>query len=149
MKRRMFIKGAIASNLLLVSHFILPNASAELSREIFSSKDADEAMKALLGEAKAEESDKIEIKAPELAENGAVVPIEVISTIEGTTKIALVITDNPTPLAGQFTFSEGLDSNIKLRCKIGKPSDVIAIVTAGDKIYTHKVHVKVTNGGCA
>ncbi len=149
MQRRTFIKGAIASNLLLVSHFILPNASAALSRDIFNSKDADEAMKALLGEAKAEESDKIEIKAPELAENGAVVPIEVISTIEGTTKIALVVINNPTPLAGQFTFSEGLDSNIKLRCKIGKPSDVIAVISAGDKIYTKKIHVKVTKGGCA
>jgi sulfur-oxidizing protein SoxY len=149
MQRRTFIKGAIASNLLLVSHFILPNASAALSRDIFSSSSADDAMKALLGEAKAEESDKIEIKAPELAENGAVVPIEVISSIEGTEKIALVIVNNPTPLAGQFTFSEGLDSNIKLRCKIGKPSDVIAVITVGDKVYTKKIHVKVTKGGCA
>lgn len=149
MQRRTFIKGAIASNLLLVSNFILPNAHANLAREIFSSSSADDAMKALLGEAKAEESDKIEIKAPELAENGAVVPIEVISSIPGTEKIALVVTDNPTPLAGQFTFGEGIDSNIKIRCKIGKPSDVVAVVNAGGKVYTKKVHVKVTKGGCA
>lgn len=149
MQRRTFIKGAIASNLLLISSFILPNANAALAREIFSSSSADEAMKALLGEAKAEESDKIELKAPELAENGAVVPIEVISSIPGTEKIALVVINNPTPLAGQFTFAEGIDSNIKIRCKIGKPSDVVAIINANGKVYTKKVHVKVTKGGCA
>lgn len=148
MQRRTFIKAAVASNLVLASNFILSNASAKLSRDIFASTDVDEAMKAILGEAKAEESDKITIIAPELAENGAMVPIEIISDIESTAKIAIVVTNNPTPLAGQFTFAEGLDANIKLRCKIGKPSDVVAIVTAGDKVYSKTVNVKVTKGGC-
>ncbi len=148
MQRRTFIKGAIATNLVLASNFILPNASAKLARDIFEATDADEAMKALLGEAKAEESDKITIKAPELAENGAIVPVEIISEIDSTEKIAIIIVDNPTPLAGQFTFGEGISANAKVRYKIAQESDLMAVVTAGDKVYTSKVHIKVTAGGC-
>ena len=148
MQRRTFIKGAIAANLVLASNFILPNASAELARDIFDATDAEEAMKVLLGEAKAEESDKITIKAPELAENGAIVPVEIISEIDSTEKIAVIIIDNPTPLAGQFTYGEGISPNIKARYKIAQESDLMAVVTAGKKAYTAKVHIKVTAGGC-
>lgn len=148
MQRREFIKGAVAANLMLAVQFISPNAAAKIDREVFSSKTADEAMKGILGDIKAEESDKIMIKAPELAENGANVPIEVKTDIEGAERIVLVVLENPTPLAGEFIFGEGVTPNIKTRCRIGKPSDVVVMVAAGDKIYTNKAFVKVTKGGC-
>lgn len=148
MQRREFIKGAVAANLMLAVQFISPNAAANIDREVFSAKTADEAMKAILGDIEAEQSDKIIIKAPELAENGANVPIEINTDIEGAQRIVLVVVENPTPLAGEYIFGEGVPANIKTRCRIGKPSDVVVMVAAGDKIYTNKAYVKVTKGGC-
>lgn len=147
MKRRAFIKGTVVASLASGAITLAPNAFAEWSKENFEAKDLDSAIAGIKA-GDAEVSDKIKIKAPEIAENGMVVPITVTSEIEGTTSISIVIAKNPTPLVAVYEFGEGAIPSVKNRVKMGKSSDVIAIVKAGDKVYKNHVAVKVTKGGC-
>jgi sulfur-oxidizing protein SoxY len=104
-------------------------------------------MKAL-GMANAAESKDIQIRAPEIAENGAVVPIDVTSTIPGTTSISVFIDKNPFPYTGTFDVSQGALPFVHLRVKIGESSPVRVVVAAGGKHFTTAKEVKVTIGGC-
>ena len=88
------------------------------------------------------------IEAPEIAENGAVVPIEITSNIPGTKSIAVVVDKNPFPLIGQFQFGEGAVPFVKLNIKMGETSEVRAIAQAGGKSYAAVKEIKVTIGGC-
>lgn len=149
MERRAFIKGSLAASIAAGAGFVAPSAMAKWSKEAFEAKTVEDASKVVYGdEAKAEESDKIKLKAPELAENGAVVPVQVTSEIEGTESISVFIKENPVALAATFHFGEGAVASAKTRLKMGKTTDVIAIAKAGDKLYTNKIVVKVTKGGC-
>ncbi len=152
MKRRSFLKSTIvasATGVAVSAGILSPNmALAEKhGNDPFKAKSVDEVLK-MLGATDAEASDKIKIKAPEIAENGAVVPVTITSEIEGTTEIISISSKNPTPLAAKYTFGEGAAPSIKSRLKMGKSGDVIALVKAGDKFYTAKAGVKVTKGGC-
>ena len=144
MKRRSFLRGTIAATGAVV---VAPSAIAKWSKETFE-VDAVDALLTALGADKAEDSDKIKIKAPEIAENGAVVPITVTSEVEGTTNIYLITKEGTAPLTAAFTFGELAIPSVKSRIKMGKSSDVIAIVKADDKFYKASVPVKVTKGGC-
>ena len=93
-------------------------------------------------------SDKIKLKAPEIAENGAVVPIRVSSTLENIESISLLVEKNPTPLTAQFKMFPGLKPYFKIRVRMGETSKVVAIVKAGGKSYSTSSEVKVTIGGC-
>ncbi|MBL4773615.1 MAG: thiosulfate oxidation carrier protein SoxY [Alcanivoracaceae bacterium] len=93
-------------------------------------------------------SDKIKLKAPEIAENGAVVPIQVSSTLENIETISLLVEKNPTPLTAQFKMFPGLKADFKIRVRMGETSKVIAVVQAGGKSYSAESEVKVTIGGC-
>jgi Predicted secreted protein len=94
------------------------------------------------------ESKDISIKAPDIAENGAVVPVEVTSSIAGTTGIAIFAEKNATPLIASFTMSNGAEGYVSTRIKMGQTAMVRAVVTAGGKTYTAAKEVKVTIGGC-
>ena len=96
----------------------------------------------------AEESKAIEIRAPDIAENGAVVPIDITSNIPGTTSISVFIEKNPFPYTGTFDVSQGAVPYVHLRVKIGESSPVRVVVAAGGKHYTAAKEVKVTIGGC-
>ncbi len=85
---------------------------------------------------------------PEIAENGAVVPIEITSRIPGTTSISVVAEKNPFPLVAHFDFLEGALPFVKLNMKMGETSDVRVIAQAGGKSYSASRNVKVTIGGC-
>ncbi len=93
-------------------------------------------------------SDKVKLKAPEIAENGAVVPIQVSSTLENIESISILVEKNPTPLTAQFKMFPGLKPDFKIRVRMGETSKVIAVVQAGGKSYTAESEVKVTIGGC-
>ena len=147
MKRRYFLKGTLAASAATAVALVAPSALAEWSKETFEATGFDAAMAALGGD-KAEASDKITIKAPEIAENGMVVPITVSTDIEGVSSIHLLIKENPSPVAASFTLSEKAIPSVKSRIKMGKSSDVVALVKAGDKTYSKTVAVKVTKGGC-
>ena len=122
-------------------------ALAAWNKEAFGAKTPADALKSL-GTANAEASKAVLIEAPQIAENGAVVPIEITSNVPGTTAIAVVIDKNPFPLAGKFEFKEGALPFVKLNVKMGETSDVRVIATAGGKHYAASKEIKVTIGGC-
>lgn len=113
----------------------------------FESKAVADAMKAL-GAANAVESRDIVITAPDIAENGAVVPIEIVSRIPGTTSISVIAEKNPFPLAATMDFAGGAEPYAYVRIKMGQTSNVRAVVAAGGKFFTAAKEVKITIGGC-
>lgn len=120
---------------------------AQDPRAGFSMKTIPDAMKALGAQSPAV-SAAVQIKAPEIAENGAVVPIGVESKLPGTESITLLVEKNPQPLAASFNIPAGTEANVSTRVKIGESSDVYALVKAEGKFYMAKKEVKITIGGC-
>ena len=120
---------------------------AAWNEQAFGAKTAADALQGI-GASGAAASKDIVIEAPQIAENGAVVPIEISSNIPGTTAIAVVIEKNPFPLAGRFEFKEGAAPFVKLNVKMGETSDVRVVATAGGKSFTAAREIKVTIGGC-
>jgi len=149
MKRRSFLKSTIVASVTGVAvgaGIISPN-TAFAAADITKATSVDEVLK-MLGATGAAASGDIKIKAPEIAENGAVVPVGITSKIAGTTEIISITAANPTPFAAKYTFGEGAVTAVKSRFKMGKTTDVVVIVKAGGKYYTAKTNVKVTKGGC-
>jgi sulfur-oxidizing protein SoxY len=122
-------------------------ALAAWNKGAFDAKTTADAMKAL-GVTDAAESKDIQIRAPEIAENGAVVPIDITSAIPGTTSISVFVEKNPFPYTGTFDVSQGALPFVHLRVKIGESSPVRVVVAAGGKYFTTAKEVKVTIGGC-
>jgi sulfur-oxidizing protein SoxY len=148
--RRSFMKAGGAAALLAAfgGALLKPGrALAAWNKGAFEAKNIADAMKSV-GVSNAEESKAIEIRAPEIAENGAVVPIDITSNIPGTTSISVFIEKNPFPYTGTFDFSQGAVPYVHLRVKIGESSPVRVVATAGGKHYTTAKEVKVTIGGC-
>jgi sulfur-oxidizing protein SoxY len=112
----------------------------------FESKALDAAMKSL-GAANVIESKDITITAPDIAENGAVVPIAVTSKIANTQSISIIAEKNPFPLAATFDITSS-DAYVSTRVKMGQTSNVRAVVKADGKYYMAVKEVKVTVGGC-
>lgn len=134
--------GALALAMLApVRAFAAWNAAA------FDAKSVGDALKAINAGAAAS-NDGIVIDAPQIAENGAVVPIEVTSNIPGTTSISVLIEKNPFPLAAKFDFKEGALPYVKVNAKIGETSNVRVVAEAGGKTFSAMKEVKVTIGGC-
>jgi sulfur-oxidizing protein SoxY len=151
-KRRLFLKGSVAASAVGVAvgaGLLTPQAVlAAWPEAAFTAKTVDEAQKALLGSDAATESADINVKAPDIAENGAVVPITVDTSIEGVESIAIIASENPVPLVANFVMGEGAMGYCGTRIKMGKTGDVVALVKAGDAVYSAKKNVKVTIGGC-
>jgi sulfur-oxidizing protein SoxY len=122
-------------------------ALAARNQGAFEAKSAVDAMRSL-GVSNAEDSKDIVIRAPDIAENGAVVPIDITSNIPGTTSISVFIEKNPFPYTGTFDFAAGAVPFVHLRAKMGETSPVRVVVAAGGKFYTTAKEVKVTIGGC-
>ena len=122
-------------------------ALAAWNKDAFGAKSAADALRSL-GAANAAASNDLVIEAPQIAENGAVVPIEVTSNIPGTSAIAVLIEKNPFPLAGRFEFKEGALPFVKVNVKMGETSDVRVVAEAGGRHYTASREIKVTIGGC-
>jgi len=101
-----------------------------------------------IGATSAADSDQILLKAPEIAENGAIVPVEITSRIPGTQALYIVADKNPQPLVAIFEITEGLEPFISTRIKLGESSKVRVLVKAGNKFYVATQEVKVTIGGC-
>ncbi len=133
-----------ALGLLLLKPFA---ALAAWNEQAFGAKTPADALKGI-GAASPAPSKDIVIEAPQIAENGAVVPIEISSNIPGTSAIAVVIEKNPFPLAGRFEFKEGALPFVKVNVKMGETSDVRVVATAGGKHFAASKEIKVTIGGC-
>ncbi|MCK7578259.1 MAG: thiosulfate oxidation carrier protein SoxY [Chromatiales bacterium] len=148
-KRRTLVKGSLAAGAVVGAGLIAPRAFADWNAAAFQAKDIPTAMTGLLGSDSAEVSDKITIKAPDIAENGAVVPVTVETDLEGVTSISLIASKNQLPLIASFEFLDpSLAPFVSTRIKMAETADVIAVVKAGDKLYKNSKTVKVTVGGC-
>jgi len=151
-KRRVFLKGSLAASAVgaaLGVGLLKPQeVLAAWAKDAFESKEKDAAMKALLGDAATTESADIEIKAPDIAENGAVVPVTVTAKMEGVESISVFAVNNPSPLIAHFVLGEGAKGFVSTRIKMGKTGDVVGVVKAGGKLLSAKKEVKVTIGGC-
>ena len=150
-KRRVFLKRSAAAGAVGVAvgaGLLAPQAVlAAWPKAAFEAKKIDEAIGALMGSPGTEASDKITIKAPDIAENGAVVPVTV-STDMAAESIAVIAEQNPSPLAAAFNMGPGAQGYVSTRIKMGKTGDVVAVVKAGGKLYANRKGVKVTIGGC-
>jgi sulfur-oxidizing protein SoxY len=151
-KRRIFLKGSLAAGAVgaaVGAGLLSPReVLAAWPEEAFKSKEINVALKTLLGADAAEASADIEVKAPDIAENGAVVPITVETKLKGIESITLLAAKNPVPLVANFGIGKTADGFVSTRIKMGATGDVIAIVKAGGKLFSAKKEVKVTIGGC-
>ena len=148
-RRKALKRGGGLLAMLLAAGVLKPGESLAQAwnESAFSMKTVPDAMKAL-GAQNPAASDAILIKAPEIAENGAVVPIGVESKLPGTESITLLIEKNPQPLAASFGIPAGTEANVATRVKMGTSSDVYALVKADGKFYVAKKEIKITLGGC-
>jgi sulfur-oxidizing protein SoxY len=150
--RRTLLKGAGASGALaaaIAAGVLKPSQAlaAEWNKNAFEAKDLAGALKGI-GATGAAESKDITIKAPDIAENGAVVAVEVVSNLPNTQSISVLVDKNPSPLAAHFDFSNGALPQVAVRLKLGQSSKVEVVVKAGGKSYIAAKEVKVTVGGC-
>lgn len=151
-KRRVFLRGTMAAgaaSAAAMTGLLTPQAViAAWNQSAFDAKAIDEAIEGTMGSSTTAASDAITIKAPDIAENGAVVPVSVKASIADVTSIALLVEKNGTPMSAVFNFPKGTLGDVSTRLKMGKTGDVIAVVKAGGKLYSARKSVKVTIGGC-
>ena len=151
--RRVIVQGAIAGGLTLavVAPLSEAHAAADASKwpkDAFAQKTEADAITALYAGKTPETSDKISLDAPEIAENGAVVPVSVSTTLPDVTSISIVVSENPFPLAASYPISSGTSPMVANRLKMAKTSKVIALVASGGGVFSASKEVKVTVGGC-
>jgi sulfur-oxidizing protein SoxY len=151
--RRTIIKGALAGGLAGLG--LVPARSARAAadpgswpRDAFAQKNAAAAIKALYDGKTPQASDKVDLDAPEIAENGAVVPVSVSTTLPDVTSIAIVVSGNPFPLAARYVIAPGTSAMVANRLKMAKTGKVLALVESGGKVFSASKEVKVTVGGC-
>lgn len=150
MQRRHFLKNTMATGAIALaasSGLLVPLQVLAWNKKAFDAKDVQSAMKGSLGTELTEASDKIHIKAPDIAENGAVVPVTISSTLSDVKSITILSEKNGTPLIAKFNL-KGAQAFVSTRIKMGKTSNVIAICESGGKFYSARKEVKVTIGGC-
>jgi len=151
MQRRTFMKGTLAASGVAVAvsaGLLSPRAVlAAWPKSAFGAKSIPDALSGL-GISNPITSKDIKIKAPDIAENGAVVPVTVKTSISGVTSISILTEKNASPLAANFNLKGSAQGMVATRIKMQKTSPVIAIVKAGGKAYKASKEVKVTIGGC-
>jgi sulfur-oxidizing protein SoxY len=116
-------------------------------KDAFTQKSEADTIKTLYGK-EATDSGQVKLDAPEIAENGAVVPISVSTTLTEVSSIAFVVPENPNVLAAYYRIPPGTMPNVANRLKMAKTTNVTVIVEAGGKLYSATKEVKVTVGGC-
>lgn len=152
LERRDFVRTAGAAGILalLAANGFLGSAGAkaELWNEAaFDAESLEDALQALLDGPSTDSSD-IAIVAPDIAENGAVVPVGVVATLGGVESIAILCEKNPHPLAAIYEIPSGTHADVKTRVKMAGTSNVVVLVRASGKVYVAKKEIKVTRGGC-
>ena len=151
MQRRTFLKGSLAASAAGVAAgagLLVPGSVlADWNKAAFDAKDMSAAMTAIAGGA-GEASADIKIKAPDIAENGAVVPVNVSTVMDGVESISIFAANTGTPLTSSYNLGESAEGFVSTRIKMGKTADVVALVKAGGKLHSAKKEVKVTIGGC-
>ena len=151
MNRRTLLKRTLAVSAVSVAAsagLLAPGqALAAYPTAAFEAKDSAAALSAALGSGSFEHSDDIKIKAPDIAENGSVVPVTISSSLAGVESISLLSESNNSPMVASFNLN-GSQAFISTRIKMGKTGNVLAVVKSGGKLYANKKDVKVPIGGC-
>jgi sulfur-oxidizing protein SoxY len=147
-RRQFFINlGKTAGYLALVTS--LPKlAWAKWNEKAFRATNLDAAIKAKYGDLPIVDSSEVKLKAPAIAENGAVVPIKVKTNLANVKSISLFVKDNPSPLVTTLHIGPSSLADIQIRIRMGKTSEVTALIEADGKLHRATQQVKVTIGGC-
>lgn len=147
-RRALLIRSAATALVATVGSMVTTRfAFAAWNKAAFEAKSMADAYKGL-GAAQTAESGDIQILASDIAENGAVVPLQAVSKIPGTTQISFLVEKNPNMLAAVFEIGPDLLPDVTTRIKMGQTSNVTVLVKAGDKFFTATKEIKVTLGGC-
>ena len=118
------------------------------NKAAFEAKNTNDVMKALGGSAPTESKD-VTITGPDIAENGAVVPVGAATTLPGVKRLLILVEKNPSALTAVFDVTDAIEANVSTRVKMGQSSDVYAVAMMGDgKALFAKKEIKVTLGGC-
>ena len=151
MNRRNVLKtgsGAALMGVLAAAGIIRPGlALADWNKAAFDAKSMADTLKAL-GAATPAESKDVQVTGPDIAENGAVVPVGVASSLPNISLVAILIEKNPNALAAAFTLPEGTEANVQTRVKMGQTSNIYALVKSDGKFFMATKEIKVTLGGC-
>ena len=126
----------------------LAAAQAGWNKAAFDAKNVDDVMKAL-GLARPVESKEVTLTAPDIAENGAVVPVAAATALPGVKRLLFLVEKNPNTLAGWFDLSDAVEASVSTRIKMAETSRVYAVATTADnRVLFAQKQVKVTLGGC-
>lgn len=149
MKRRDALKNSAAVFGMLMAAGLLPQAAqAAYNKNAFDAKTVADVIKALGASAPAESKD-VTLTAPDIAENGAVVPLGAATSLPNVKQMLVLVEKNPNTLVASFAVSDAVDANFVTRAKLGQSSDVYAVAITNDgKAFYSKKEVKVTLGGC-
>jgi sulfur-oxidizing protein SoxY len=146
-RRNALKKSAIVAG-LLASTGLFPQFAFAFNKNAFEAKSVQDTLKAL-GVGALVESKDVSITAPDIAENGSVVPVGVATTLAGVKSMLIMVEKNPATLTAMFNVTDSVEAAFSARVKMGQSSDVyaIAVMNDGKVLYTKK-EVKVTLGGC-
>jgi sulfur-oxidizing protein SoxY len=145
--RRETLQQSAAVAALLAAAGLFPQAAH--ASPAFDAKSIGDALKALGAGAAPTESKDVVLTAPDIAENGAVVPMGVSTTLPNIKQLLVLVEKNPAPLVARFEVSDAVEANFLTRAKMGQSSDVYAVALTNDnKALFSKKEVKVTLGGC-
>jgi sulfur-oxidizing protein SoxY len=148
MDRRSILKAAGTISTAAAALAAFPRAVfAAYSEKAFKNPKVEDSLNELFGGNATTPSGDVKLKAPDIAENGAVVPIEVSTSLKAD-KIAFMVKENPNPLAIVADIPAGTEAMVKTRVRMGKTTQVTAVVSSNGKLYTASKEVKVTIGGC-
>lgn len=152
MKRRTILKGTLAMGVIgtgISAGLLTPRSVlAAWPKSAFGATSVGDALNAMYATDQHSSSDKINLKAPDIAENGAVVQITVSADMDNVDAISIIAEKNVNPMAASFQLTEYSNPFVATRIKLGKTSNVIAVIKANGKLYSTQKEVKVTIGGC-
>ena len=147
-RRAVLVASAQLAGLMATAGLLPASAQAAWNQGAFDAKNMGDLMKALGASAPAASKD-ITVTGPDIAENGAVVPVGAATTLPGVKRLLLLVEKNPSMLAAAFDVSDAIDANINTRVKMGQSSNVFAVAMMNDgKVLYASKEIKVTLGGC-
>ena len=147
-RRQLLQRSAAVAGVLGGLGLLPPAAQAAWNSAAFEAKTMAELVKALGVSAPAESKD-VTLTGPDIAENGAVVPVGCASTAAGVKRLLILVEKNPNMLAAVFDVSDAVEPNFNTRVKMGQSSNVMAVaITADNKVLVAQKEIKVTLGGC-
>ena len=151
MNRRTLLKRSLAAGVVGVAAsagLLAPGrVLAAWPKAAFDAKDTAGALQGAVGMNSFSNSDDIKIKAPDIAENGAVVPVTVSTGMSGVESITILADSNNAPMVASFNL-HGSEAYVSTRIKMGKTGNVMAVVKSGGQLLASQKEVKVTIGGC-